>query len=59
MTISKVQSGKHEVQLTKKANQSLPKDISFEFIALMEFHRKHPKFAVLSLHKKTYMTGFI
>ncbi len=38
MTISKVQSGKHEVQLTKKANQSLPKDISFEFIALMEFH---------------------
>lgn len=38
MTISKVQSGKHEVQLTKKANQSLPKDISFEFIALMGFH---------------------
>ena len=35
MTISKVQS---EVQLTKKANQSLPKDISFEFIALMGFH---------------------
>ena len=33
MTISKVQSGKYEVQLTKKANQSVPKVISFGFIA--------------------------
>lgn len=45
MTIRKVQSGKYEVQLTKKANQSVPKIISFGFIAADGF------FLLLSLLK--------